>query len=170
MLTALGTCVVVVAAVVGMIWLVTRSGPSVRRADGRIATGGPTPPQSRSPSVVRTPAVTVGHGASPDPARRPSPTSTPGAGHETLHVTLALAPGSCRYDADAEDFEASGAVEAVSGSGVVEVDVTWSDATGELDSASDIVEVAPGRNASWEASTTLSDAPQGNLSCRVTQG
>ena len=48
--------------------------------------------------------------------------------------------------------------------------VTWSDATGELDSAFDINEVGAGQTVAWNASTTAFDPPQGNLSCKVTQG
>jgi hypothetical protein len=170
MLTTLGTGVVVFAAVVGLVWTVTRSGSSVRRAEGAVAPGGPaTPTQSTARAVVRASTAPGRHDPAPDPATGASPSSTSGGGEDALHATIALAPGSCRYDADAEDFEASGTVRAVTGSGVVEVDVTWSDATGELDSASDIVEVAAGGTASWEASTALSDPPR-DLTCRVTQG
>jgi len=48
--------------------------------------------------------------------------------------------------------------------------VNFADATGDLDTASDTQQVAPGETLQWEASTIALDPPQGTLSCSVTQG
>ena len=56
-----------------------------------------------------------------------------------------------------------------SGDALIEIDVTWIDATGELDSASDTEQVGPGETLDWEASTIAFDPPEGALSCQVSQ-
>ena len=52
---------------------------------------------------------------------------------------------------------------------MIEIDVDLADATGDLDSASDVEQVAPGQTVEWEASTSAFDPVQGTLSCQVTQ-
>ena len=83
------------------------------------------------------------------------------------NITVTEDPGACAWDENAEELTDSGTV-ANSGAAeaTVEVEVTWSDATGELDSWSDIETVPAGASTTWSVSSAWVDAPQG-LTCQT---
>lgn len=83
-------------------------------------------------------------------------------------LTLREDPGACHWDADAEELADAGSLTNSTSNdpGPVEVEVTWVDSTGELDSWSDLVLVGPNATEHWDISTGALDPPQG-LSCRV---
>ena len=64
---------------------------------------------------------------------------------------------------DAGTLRNSGAEETV-----VEVQVTWFDGSGELDSWSDLESVSPGGSTAWSVSTAWPDPVQGKLRCEIT--
>ena len=51
---------------------------------------------------------------------------------------------------------------------VAEVQVTWSDDTGELVSWTDVQSVPPGGSAAWAVSTAWPEPAQGTLRCDIT--
>jgi hypothetical protein len=165
--TTLGTGIAVLAAVLAIAWALTRSVPSTRRTDGRAAPAVAMTPSASAPTT--RPGAGADVPANPVPVSPRPTTTTPDLGPD-VRVQIVLTPGSCRYDPDAQELQASGTIRGANGSGVVEVDVTWSDGTGELDSSSDIDEVEPGRSVPWEVSTGAFGPPQGALTCRATQG
>ena len=78
--------------------------------------------------------------------------------------------GACQFDASLEELVDSGTVQ---NSGpeevVVEVQVTWFDDTGELDSWSDVQEVPSGDTVAWSVATAWPDPIQGSLRCEIAQ-
>ena len=75
--------------------------------------------------------------------------------------------GSCTWDGDNEQLLATGSVtNSGNQDAEPEVEVTWSDSSGELDSWSDTVPVGAGATEAWDMSTDWADPPAG-LSCSV---
>ena len=88
-----------------------------------------------------------------------------------LDAVAQISQSSCRYDAANQELVSSGTVRIAGGAdGQVEVDVDFADASGDLDSASDVEQVDAGQTVQWEASTVALDPPTGTLTCQVTQG
>ena len=125
---------------------------------------------STTTTAPSTTTTTVAVAAPPPAGTAPSSGTVPLADPGEVTARIVQTPGGCRYDADAERARRPGTVHNPSGSqAVIEIDVTFSDATGELDSASDIEPSAPGETVEWEATTPAFDPPQGTLTCQVTQ-
>ncbi len=101
-------------------------------------------------------------GASSPVPGTPSPTDPPGTGGE---VTVSEDPGACRFEAD-ELLDSGHVLNTTAEEVTAEVEVTWVDSTGDLDSSSTLQTVAPGESTAWSVSTPISDPPQG-LTCRV---
>ena len=110
-----------------------------------------------------------GGSGGPLPPATASPGTTPPSTGANGGVTVTEDRGACTFDTTAEKLvdtgmlQNSGTVEAVA-----EVQVTWFDDTGELDSWTDVQSVPPGGSIAWSVSTAWPDRVQGNLRCEVT--
>jgi hypothetical protein len=163
-LITFATGAAVLVAVIGIVWALNRNGAPLPRAARQAASNG----SAASGATAATPVAAPRSGSDRAAASEPAPPGGPVAGD--VHATVTLAPGSCRFDPDAGELRASGTIRNTGGDGIVEVDVSFNDATGSVDSASAVEPVGPGETVQWEASTIAIDPPSGTLSCRVTQG
>ena len=128
-----------------------------------------TPVTSTSTSTSTTtggvgvaPGQGVGVADGVDPPEPVTPTDPSQGG-----VTVAESPGACRFDPVAGVLEDSGTLHNPTGEeAVVEVQVTWSNPAGELDSWSDLVTVPAGGTADWSVSTARVEVPVG-LTCQT---
>jgi hypothetical protein len=152
----------------------TRQAPAGARA--RVTTTSTTADGARTTTTTTTTLVPGAAAGTPGNTSAPvASTPSPSVAVDdapTLDLTAKIVQGSgaCRYDADAGELVDSGTVTNPSGDdALVEIDVTFTDATGELDSASDVEQVGPGETVEWEASTLAFDPPSGALSCQVSQ-
>ncbi len=130
-----------------------------------------TAPDDLSTTTSTTPPggaeVGPGPGSSTESNGATPPVSGAPADPTQGGVTVSETPGACRYNSDTSEVEDSGTVSNPgTEEATVEVEVTWSDATGEFDSWSDVVTVPAGGSADWSVSTAWVDAPQG-LTCQT---
>lgn len=126
------------------------------------------PTSSSSPDGAGTPSTTLaGTGGLEPPATGPSGTGPSGTGPSGIggKVTVTEHSGACRFEGD-QLLDSGQVLNTTAEEVVAEVEVTWVDSTGELDSSSDLQVVAPGESTEWSVATPISDPPQG-LSCRV---
>lgn len=120
------------------------------------ATPTPTPPGGSSGSG------SGGSGGSAPPA-----TASPGTGSNG-GITVTEDRGACTFDVTTEEFVDTGTLQNSSTEeAVAEVQVTWSDDTGELDSWTDVQSVPPGGSTAWSVSTAWPQPVQGTLRCDI---
>lgn len=129
-----------------------------KRTSTTSAPDDPTASTSTTSSVVDS---VPGGGGTTTPTNGPN--TDPNAG---LRVTED--PGACQWLADTGEMVDSGMVyNDGTEEAVAEVEVIWSDATGELDSYTDLETVPAGGSTPWSVSDTFVDtAPQG-LTCQI---
>ena len=109
-----------------------------------------------------------GFGGSVPPATAP-PGTTPPATGANGGVTVTEDGGACTFDTTAEQLVDTGMLQnSGTEEAVAEVQVTWFDDTGELDSWSDVQSVPPGGSAAWSVSTAWPPPVQGQLRCEIT--
>ena len=149
----------------GSVRTTTTTGPSATSSTTTTTTTTLTAGAAAASAAVPTPSVSS-----------PSTASSGAAGGFDegpaidAKVTIVQSGGACRFDGDAGELVDSGTVHNPgSDDAIVEIDVSFVDATGELDSASDVEQVGPGETVEWEVSTIAFDPPEGSLSCDVTQ-
>ena len=129
-----------------------------------------TKPGSSSTSTTSTTTST--------PVGAVAPTA-PGPGEDSLEpdpvepsdplaaLSVTENPGACRWDASAQELSDSGRAHNNGSVDVdVEIEVTWVDATGELEYWSDFATLAPGETYDWELFAPWLDPPQG-LRCVI---
>ena len=103
------------------------------------------------------------------PPATASPGTTPPATGANGGVTVTEDGGACTFDTTAEQLVDTGTLQnSGNEEAVAEVQVTWSDDTGELDSWSDVQSVPPGGSTAWSVSTAWPEPVQGNLRCEIT--
>ncbi len=108
-----------------------------------------------------------GSGGSAPPTTA-TPDTTPPPIDPDGGVTVTEDGGACAFDSATEELvdagmlQNSGAEEAVA-----EVQVTWSDDTGELDSWTDVQSVPPGGSTAWSVSSAWPEPVQGRLRCEI---
>ncbi len=171
-----------VLALAGIAWAVagdngsapaakTQAPTKVRTAPDRSRTSTTTAaPDASSTTTTTVPAGAAGAtaGAAAGVAAA-GPVASAAPDGRALDAVADITQTGCRYDADAGELVGTGTVHNPGDDALIEIDVTFSDATGELDSASDIQQVAPGETLDWEASTLAFDPPTGTLTCQVSQ-
>lgn len=140
----------------------SRVGTSTTSTDGgEIARPSTDPSTGRSGASAEAPPGTApGGGGGTAPGVFTNPASL---------VTVSQTPASCRYDPDSFDLFVEGTATNSSSQNVTaEFDIVWQDDTGELDSWSDLVNIAPNGTESWSETGSASDPPVGALRCIVT--
>lgn len=149
----------------------SESPPKLRTTTTRI-TKTTDPTSASSPDGAGTPSTTLagtgaGTGGLEPPGTGPSGTGPSGTGPSGTggKVTVTEHSGACRFEGD-QLLDSGQVLNTTAEEVVAEVEVTWVDSTGELDSSSDLQAVAPGESTEWSVATPISDPPQG-LSCRV---
>ena len=96
------------------------------------------------------------------PGRTPPPAGTDGG------VTVTQDGGACAFDTSTEALVDTGVLRNAGTEEVVaEVEVTWFDDTGELDSWTDVESVPPGGSTAWSVSTAWPEPVQGRLRCEI---
>lgn len=109
-----------------------------------------------------------GSGGSAPPATA-SPGSTPAPTGSNGGITVTEDGGACRFDTASEQLLDTGMLQnSGTEEAVAEVQVTWSDDTGELDSWTDVQSVPPGGSTAWSVSTAWPPPVQGTLRCEIT--
>lgn len=105
----------------------------------------------------------------PVPPATASPGTTPPSTGANGGVMVTEDRGACTFDTTAEKLVDTGMLQnSGTEEAVAEVQVTWSDDTGELDSWTEVQSVPPGGSTAWSVSTAWPDQVQGNLRCEVT--
>ena len=113
--------------------------------------------------------VGPGPGSTTDDATAIPPATDPSdpATDPTANVSVTEDAGACAWNVETEELTDSGTlVNSGTEEATVEVEVIWSDASGELDSWSTIETVPAGGNTTWSVSSAWVDAPQG-LTCQT---
>jgi hypothetical protein len=173
----------VVLAVGAAVWAVSGDDGRVSGDNGRATGPGARTSVRTAPRDRRTSTTTASSAATSTTTVTAAPTApaaSPAAPSGAVsdlaapgEVTARIeqTPGACRYDADAGELMNAGTLHNPSTTleAAIEIEVTFVDATGELDTASDFQSVGPGQTVSWEASTLAFDPPSGTLSCQVSQ-
>ena len=109
-----------------------------------------------------------GSGGTVAPTTTPSAT-TPPATSSGGGVSVREDAGACTFDSSTEELVDSGTLEnAGEAEATAEVQVTWSDDTGELDSWTDVQSVPPGGSTAWSVSTAWPEPVRGTLRCDIT--
>ena len=138
-----------------------------RRTGGVTSTTSVAADRTDSSTSVSTSGSSV---ASPSTVPATSPTA--GGGDTPAGVVLEIAqdPGACTYDAANELVLDAGTMRNPGTDPVVvEIEVTWSDVTGEIGSDTYLDSVAGGATATWDVSADAVDGPPPGLSCSVAQ-
>ena len=130
--------------------------------DGETATSS-TPPDGGTGSG----SGGSGSGGSVPPATASPGTAPPPAGANG-GVTVTEDGGACTFDTTAEALVDSGMLQnSGTEEAVAEVQVTWSDDTGELDSWTDVQSIPPGGSTAWSVATAWPEPVQGRLRCEI---
>lgn len=173
-IVAAGVAAVLVLVAVLAVWALagddSGSSPSSRSAARRTTEATRTTTTTRVTTTTTAPVATSASTAAPQVGPATTQTDPSGtAAPVPVPLQLAVTPGSCRFDAANELILAAGTMR---NPGTVEVsaeiELTWTDATGDLGSETYLDNVAPGATVPWEVSTDAVDPPQG-LACRVAQ-
>ncbi len=109
-----------------------------------------------------------GSGGSGPPATT-TPGTTPPPTGPTGGVTVTEDRGACTFDTTTEELVDTGMLQNTgTEEAVAEVQVTWSDDSGELDSWTDVQSIPPGGSTAWSVSTAWPQPVQGTLRCDIT--
>ena len=120
-------------------------------------------------------AATAGAGSATPPARSPATATPPATGSAgpdpeadpNAYLQVSMDAGSCRWDGDNWLLLSSGTIRSTSGVDLTaDLTVSWVDATGDLDSWDELVDVPAGATVPYDVSTDWADAPQG-LTCHA---
>ena len=159
--------------------------PPARRADDRRSVGRPARRSANRPTSISDPSPPLASTSSEPPTSRtavlpprdtkrasesaPSPDPDPAPADPSVAGRVSIDPKSCRYDADQQKLLAFGTVQNSSNSEIsAEIEVTWSDSTGEIDTWSDLETVGAGASVPWSISDEWFESPDGALSCQAT--
>lgn len=108
-----------------------------------------------------------GSGGSAPPATASPGTTPPDTGSDG-GVSVSEDRGACAFDSSTDELVDAGTLgNAGAEEATAEVQVTWSDDTGELDSWSDVQSVPPGGSTAWSVSTAWPEPVQGDLRCEI---
>jgi hypothetical protein len=120
-------------------------------------------------SSTTTTSVTPGAEVGPGPGSTTGDTTAAPPGSDpSQHITVTEDPGACQWRPDTGELVDSGMFHNSGTEDVVaEVEVTWSDTTGELDSYSDLQTVPAGGSQPWSVSDNLVDTPPQGLTCQI---
>jgi|GEM_PF-5259493 hypothetical protein len=122
---------------------------------------------------------TTGDSTSSTPTTSSVVDSVPGGGGTTsptdgpntdpnFGLSVTEDPGACQWLADTGEMVDSGTLHnSGTEAAVAEVEVTWSDSTGELDSYTDLETVPPRGSAPWSVSDNFVDTPPQGLTCQI---
>lgn len=156
-------------------------GHSTRDAPGRVST---TSTSTRRPRLTTTTSVGDGEtttsstpvdggtgsgsgGSAAPTTAAPGTTPPPPVGPDG-GVTVTQDGGACAFDASTEELVDTGMLRnSGPDEAVAEVQVTWSDDTGELDSWTDVQSIPSGGSTAWSVATAWPEPVRGRLRCEI---